>query len=260
MKILCIFYGIGRGLDISEPSIRSSIISPLRRLGHDLDLAYLHQPLEYIDNPRSGENGAISPVSEGVFDGATKHCFPFEDVFDGALFAHSKSFKDSHGDKYTSNKNIICQLNLISKSVHLYNFSDYDRILLCRDDLLFEKSNLQWSKMISASASAAVISMWCWNKGLSERFLLASPRIASLFATRIGCAKAAIEEYGTLNAERLQYFVAKKNAIKVASLDLKFFRCRINSRIHKEKFRIPYWRPFETMRIMISVIRYRART
>ena len=36
MNILIVFYGIGRGIELSEKSINSSLVKPLKKLGHKL--------------------------------------------------------------------------------------------------------------------------------------------------------------------------------------------------------------------------------
>ena len=69
MKILCVLYGIGRGINISSKSIQQNLLDPIKGMGNEVDIIYVLNEVAYVDNPRSGEFAAISPIDNDVFGG-----------------------------------------------------------------------------------------------------------------------------------------------------------------------------------------------
>jgi hypothetical protein len=256
-KIACIFYGIGRGLEVSEPSIIKQIINPLRLANHEVSLYYFKCNKAFIDNPRSGDFGNIAPIKENIFDGAKTHIFTESDLFRPELLKFSKIFSDSHGDNYISNSNLLYQLGLLKKVADLVDLDNYERVIVCRDDLFISENNrLNWDKILSVSASNIVVSMWHWNLGISERFFIASPSYSYNLLSRIDFVISSILRYSTFNAELLQKFVISFCSMKVASIDFRFYRVRLGGLLHAEKFFFPSLRPHVLFQIIYSYIRY----
>ena len=68
MKILCVFFGIGRGLNIAEKSIFSNVIQPMENLGHEVSAIYILNEVAFVSNQRSGDYGSIGSVSDKTFN------------------------------------------------------------------------------------------------------------------------------------------------------------------------------------------------
>ena len=53
---------------MSSPSINTKIIEPLIKLNIDLEVIYLVNKVNHIDNPRSGDYGLIKEVPLNIFN------------------------------------------------------------------------------------------------------------------------------------------------------------------------------------------------
>ena len=255
-KILCVFYGIGRGLEMSEPSIVNKMLKPLRRIGNYINSVYILNEIKKISNPRSGEHGYIPPVKEGVFNKCKIIRKSEEFLLDKELFELSKMYKDRYMDDFKSNKNLICQLSKLELASKSVDFNNYDKVILCRDDIVFVNETINWKNLLIVSDYGPVVSLWHWHGGIGERFVLCSPFAAKLICERKNLIKNVLNEYRTLHAELLQYYCLKAHKLIPHAFNLKLARCRINGRIHEEKYRIPIWRPLETLRIFLAFLRY----
>jgi hypothetical protein len=257
LKIICIFYGIGRGLEISEPSIINKIITPLKSEGHQVFTYYFRCEKNFINNPRSGEIGFLNPIKQNIFYGAKTYLFTEAELFRPEIYEFSKIYRDSHGDNYISNKNLIYQLSLLQMIISFVNLKDYDRVIVCRDDLYIAETNrLKWSNILAASSSNIVVSMWHWNLGVSERFFIAPPDYAYKLLNRIDWALPSIMKFSTFNAELLQKFVLSLFSINIVCFDFKFYRVRLSGKFHDEKFIFPSFRPVVLYQIVVSYFKF----
>ncbi len=256
MKILCVFYGIGRGLDISEPSINDKMLKPLVQIGNTVDSIYILNEKKRLENHRSDEYGDIPPVEEGVFNKSriirTNAAF----LLDQELFNLSKKYEDRYNDNFTSYSNLICQLSKLELASKSIDFNNYDKVILCRDDIAFLTHSINWNKIINVSDFGPVVSLWHWHAGISERFVLCSPDAAKIICNRKDLICEFLDNYNCLHSESLQFFCFKKYELTPYACNIKLARCRIKGRLHKENFRIPIWRPHETFRMVLAFLRF----
>lgn len=259
MKLLCVIYGIGRGIETSSPSINKNIIDPLRKLNIDLEVIYILNKLDHIDNARSGDYGPIKTVPENIFTGEERFQMEKAELLDQNIFNSVKKVKDVHDDGYKSYENFLCQLGMLREATKKKDFLLFDRIIMIRDDLFIESSNINMKSLIQISEHGLVTSMWHWHGGVGERFAISKPKIALKLANRIDCVLDFTKERGYLNGEHLQKYLIDKEGESVIAFNLKLKRVRLDF-IVKENFYLPIWRPFELFRVIFAVCRYNYRS
>ena len=260
MEILCVFYGIGRALELSEPSIEKKLLAPLSNIGHHISSIYVLNEVRKICNPRSGEQGNISPIRECIFRKCKIIRTNENLLIDKKLFSFSKNYWDRYRDGFVSNKNLICQLSMLELANDVVDFMDYDRVILCRDDIAFLNSTLNWKRLLAVSEFGPVVSLWHWHGGINDRFAICLPNAAGFICSRKKLIYDYFTKYRYLHAESLQYYCFRKNNMMPHACNIRLVRCRIDGRFHIEKFRIPVWRPYETLRMLLAFSRYLLRS
>ncbi|GAB6095718.1 hypothetical protein JCM14469_19710 [Desulfatiferula olefinivorans] len=256
MKVICVFFGIGRGLELSAPSIENKIIKPLIKLGCKVSIVYILNETKEISNVRSNELGKIPVVNEGVFNKCKIIRTTEELLLDNNILNFSKRFKDRFNDNYKSNSNLICQLSMLELANKSVDFSIYDKVILCRDDIYFADDKVNLKNILNVSDSGPVVSLWHWHGGISERFVVCSPDAAKKICNRKNLIQEYFKKFSFLHSESLQYFCFEKYNLIPHACNIKLIRCRINSKLHKENFRIAIWRPYETLRVFIAFSKY----
>ena len=256
--MLCIIYGIGRGVEKSSPTINDKIIRPLEKLNIKVRTIYVLNELSFIDNKRSGDYGSIKPVPENIFLNEERVSYSKDELLDQEIFARVKKIKDVHNDNFKSYENLLCQLGMLREAHKKKDFMSFDRILMIRDDLLVNNSNLDLLALVNASCYGPITSMWHWHGGVGERFVICMPKIGIKLACRINEVINFISDKGYLNGEHLQKYVLDKEKEKIMAVNLKLIRVRLNFLV-KENFYIPFWRPYELVRVFFAVFRYNSR-
>lgn len=255
-RILCVIYGIGRGIDVSSASIVQSLISPLKALGHELDVLYVLNELAYLDNPRSGESAALAPVQDDVFDGEEIIRKNKKDLLNRHIFNKAKAVRDVHQDNYRTYENLICQLGMLHEATNQKDFFAYDRILLVRDDVILDTKRVDLSLLLRLSETRLVTTLWHWHGGVSDRFALCSPKTGFLLATRLAKVPEFVRSKGYLNGEHLVKFALADATVGVYACDLRLRRVRLHG-IVKENFYLPCWRPFEFFQVLYAALRFK---
>jgi hypothetical protein len=255
MNILFVFYGIGRGLELSEKSIISSVVKPIEKLGHNISSIYILNEVKIISNKRSGDYGKINSVSDNAFNSSKIIRVQEKKILNEYLLELSRNYDDKHNDNYASNKNLLCQLEMLRLSTEHINFKNFDRVIFCRDDLFFQKKTIKWRNILKASSKSSIVSCWGWHNGISERLVISPVPHALKLATRIHLVEKCMEKYKRLNGEELMHFTFNYNNFYPIAVNIKTWRVRIGERIHNEKFNIAFWRPNEMFRLLVAVLR-----
>ncbi len=255
MKILFLLYGIGRGLATSEPSIMSNVILPLIKQGNKAEVIYCFNEIKEINNPRSEEKGLIEAPREGIFKNAKIIFTNPSELLVEEYFELSKRYKDIHNDNYLSYRNLVSQLAMLNKLSSYIDLNEAERVVFCRDDLYFPDKITNWKKILKVSERFPVVPSRQWHSGVFERFLICNSHVSKDIAQRSKFIPDFLNNFEFLNGEILLNYVFDKLSIKPASLPLKTFRVRID-KIQKENFLIPFWRPKEMLRIIISRLRF----
>ena len=249
LKILIVFYGIGRGGELSSQSYQRAMLMPLQELGCAIDTVHILKNVYQLNSVRSGEFGSHKPYGFKFYESSELIQITESDLDASNVYDYSRKFQDRHSDNYQSNLNLVHQLLKLELASRMVDFSRYNRVILLRDDLVFLREDINWKAIMHLSGKAALVSKWFWNAGISERFVVASPNHAVILANRISHAISSIDHLGYLNGEGLMRFVIERSNIKVAALDLRFARVRLDQRIQKERFVLAFWRPNELLRV-----------
>ena len=255
MNILCIIYGIGRGINSSAPSINNEILKPLEKLNLNIETIYILNKIDFIENKRSMEFGEIKNVPENIFLNEERFLFSHDQLLDNKILSEVKKVKDIHNDDYKSYENLLCQLAMLKEAHNKKDFLLFDRILMIRDDLLVKNSHLDFLSLIHASRYGPITSMWHWHGGIGERFVFCMPLIGIKLACRIDEVLNFISEKGYLNGEHLQKYIIDKEDEKIMAINLKLIRVRLNFMVD-ENFLLPFWRPKELLRVFFALFRY----
>lgn len=256
LKILCVLYGIGRGINISSKSIKHNLLDPIKAMNNEVDIIYILNEIEYLDNPRTGEFSAISPVDNNVFGDEETIRKKKEDLINQTILAEAKAANDVHNDNFRTYENLICQLGMLQEATKRRDFFLYDRILMLRDDILVETDNVDLSVLLKLSEHNLVTTMWHWHGGISDRFALCNSSIAFQLATRVNKALDFVASKGYLNGEHLMKFILANQKQMVLACDLRLTRVRIHGTV-PENFILPFWRPLELFSVLLAVLRFR---
>ena len=116
LKILCVLYGIGRGINISSKSIHQNLLNPIKGMVNELDIIYVLNEVVYVDNPRSGEFAAISPIDNDVFGGEETIRKNKQDLVNPTILAEAKAAIDVHDDNFRTYENLLCQLGMLQEA------------------------------------------------------------------------------------------------------------------------------------------------
>lgn len=236
-KVLIVLYGLCRGKGISKKSYKSVIIDPLLKNGNHIDCIHVIK-----SNPKED----ASDIEQIEFSDRDKvFLVREEDLYDHDIYEYSKSFRDKHSDEYLSNRYLIHQLSKLNMATEMVDFNNYDIVILLRDDLFFNKENIDWDFVFYLINFGPVVSKWFWNGGASERFVVATAQDAYKIATRKNLAKASIRHFDCLNGEYLQKFTFDYYKLRPLAISLRFCRVRKNKKLYKEKYIYPIWRPKE---------------
>jgi len=256
LKILCVLYGIGRGINISSKSIHQNLLNPIKGMVNELDIIYVLNEVVYVDNPRSGEFAAISPIDNDVFGGEETIRKNKQDLVNPTILAEAKAAIDVHDDNFRTYENLLCQLGMLQEATKRRDFFLYDRILMLRDDVFVDTDNVDLSVLLKLSENNLITTMWHWHGGISDRFALCSPSIAFRLATRLNKVADFVASKGYLNGEHLMKFVLANQEQAVLACDLRLSRVRIYG-IVRENFILPFWRPLELFTVLLATLRFR---
>jgi hypothetical protein len=255
LKILCVLYGIGRGINISSKSINQNLLDPIKCMDNELDIIYVLNEVVFVDNPRSGEFATISPIANDVFGGEETIRKNKQNLVNPTILASAKATVDIHNDNFKTYENLLCQLGMLQEATKRRDFFLYDRILMLRDDVFIDTDKIDLSVLLKLSENNLVTTMWHWHGGISDRFAICSPRIAFRLATRLDKVADFVTLKGYLNGEHLMKFVLANQKQTVLACDLRISRVRTYGTV-RENFILPFWRPLELFTVLLATFRF----
>jgi hypothetical protein len=252
-KIRFIFYGIGRGLGISMPSIHSKLLSPSKQYFNSITCHHLIQNEYEISNSRSGDFGLINDIPNETF--LTKpiriNFNPKND--EPSIFQKVTRSKCMHGDAHKSSINLVKQLNLLNYASKKIESDEI--VVLCRDDIYFNYFDDEiFNKAKLLKDNEFIVARFDWQNGINDRFLIAKGRTAKILAKRIHFIERLISKDSGINGERLMLLCSKIFKLQPLIFNIKFSRVRLNNTILKERNFLPINRPYELFRIFISLL------
>lgn len=255
MELKIIFYGIGRGLKVSQPSIEEKLLNSAKIYFQRISKFHFIQVENEINNERSGDFGVMPKIYGKTFkdiDPIFIKYNPSKNTPD--LYKTIINSRCMHGDNHKSSINLIKQLNLLQNS--RVDIRDDDVVILCRDDICIDSFNHKiYKNLINLRSEEFIVSCYDWQNGISDRLLLSKGKVAKLFKNRIDYINDSLEKDGGINGERLMRFVSDRFKLKPVSQNIKFSRVRLDNSVVKERRYLPLHRPNEIMRIIISFVR-----
>lgn len=234
MKTYLFIYGIGRSFKSTD-----TIIELFKNLCGQIEIKYFLLKQELIINPRSGELGKINYTK---FDKKFKkiiHEFKLDEINKENIINRLKSVEDSYNDGYSSNKNLINQLQILNEiSLQIKPISEekgQSKIILIRDDIKLDRfSELLikvYFKFIKIKPNHVYLSCYSWHNGYNDKFFIADPKTSYIVTSRYQKIYEFINTHNYLHAEELLSYIIKNNKLKVYPLFLRFGRVRISGKI-----------------------------
>ncbi|HET6606864.1 MAG TPA: hypothetical protein VFG62_09365 [Rhodopila sp.] len=231
------YFGLARLIAATAPAIETCFIAPLREAGFEILRAGHFNAPPVLDNPRSGEHGAVpdsDPARALVLD-----AWEQEPQMDAAItdaFAIARRYPDAFDDDYRSLRNLCHQLRSLNRLWLLlaaFRPAPDDIVLLLRPDLLYLDRlsiSLDLGGLLSGQADLVVPGWQSWG-GLNDRFAFATPHAARIYTTRYRLIEDGCRARGTLHAESFLAFTAASHGLRVARTGLRGVRLRANGDI-----------------------------
>jgi hypothetical protein len=232
------FFGITRSLPHTIQSIQDNALAPLRASGATVRLyGHFHLP-QVIDNPRSGEiNLPADPRDSALL--ALDACLMErqDERLIADKLAEAKRFPDILSDEYRSARNLCFQLrslarlwDLMAAEVGASDAVEETWVAFLRPDLRY-LDPFPWQTLLpSMRDNAADLAVPGWHDwgGLNDRFAVATPRAAALYAQRGVAPGAAIEARQGLHGESLLAHIVRCADLRVVTLPVRAVRMRAN--------------------------------
>ena len=251
MNIKIIFYGIGRGLDLSIPAYQNFLIDPLESR-FNVEVFHFLQKEKYLKNLRSNEFGELK-VPVKTFKEKKPKIYEFNEEKNARLINNVLSSKCLHDDDHASSLNLLKQLSLLNKAKDVIHNDDI--VFACRDDLLLQsKLNVAFNLLKKIKIDEVIVPSYHWHNGINDRFIISNGKNLKNVFSRIELIDDVISIKGGINGEYLMHQTIIKHSLKVLSLPIKLSRIRINNKVVQENRIIPFHRPYETIRIFLSFL------
>lgn len=204
-KLAVCFFGITRSVSYTMPSIEKNVLAPARKSADLRVYAHFFQ-LAQIDNPRSGEHGALDQDSHKLIPsdwlqleapGACLKTAGFD-----ALCAHG----DAWNDDFTSLRNLVHQLHSLKTVTNQALADGYETVAFIRPDLRYHDSlrYALWQARRHKGPDVWLPSWQAWG-GRNDRFAICKGR-------------AAIEAYGTRLDRALDYCTTTERPLQSEQL------------------------------------------
>ncbi|HVY13962.1 MAG TPA: hypothetical protein VHB27_01950 [Rhodopila sp.] len=237
MRSLIGYFGLARLAGATAPVIETAIVAPLREAGFEILRAGHFNCPAALDNPRSGERGAIpdaDPARLLSLDACEQEVQTDDAIAEA--FATARAYPDAFGDGYRSLRNLCHQLRSLDRLWRLlaaFRPGPEDVVLLLRPDLLYLDPLVigrDLGELLAGGIDLVVPAWQSWG-GLNDRFAFATPHAARVYATRYRLIADGCTAMGGLHAERFLAFSAGLHGLRVARTPLRAARLRVNGDI-----------------------------
>lgn len=231
------FFGIARSLDYTIASIESNVLSSARALGNVRVFCHFWAQ-EWIDNPRSGERGAVPGEIAELLDSDVLIEEEADDPAVRETRALFRSGEDIHRDGYRSLDNLAAQLHSISRVALAMQSWGPDVTLFLRPDLLYHDP---FDPLIR-SASKGYLSRiflpdWQHHLGVNDRFAICrGARAAEIWGQRINSVEDFMSEGRPMNGEVFLKWHLHSEGARVSYHPVRASRVRLGGVIKEEDF------------------------
>ncbi len=240
-KLAVCFFGITRSLRYTLPSITANVLAPLQQRGDVRVYAHFFQQTE-IDNPRTGEKGALDPSEHRLLKADR---LVLEAPGPGSVtasFDKIAPFGDYWRDDFRSLRNLLHQLHSLDAVTEMVLADGIDICVFCRPDLRYHDSfDFALRRALAVSGPLVQLPWWQPWHAMNDRLAIASGPAAIAAYGRRG--RLALEYCQTrnlpLHAERLVQYALEQAGIPVRRIPLRAGRIRFDGTEVKEDFRHP---------------------
>lgn len=235
------FFGITRSLRYTLPSITANVLAPLRRLGDVRVYAHFYEQAE-IDNPRSGEKGALDPTEYRLLQ-TDRLMLERPDTLQPGWFETIAAYGDFWQDGNRSLRNLLHQLHSLDMVTGMALEDGMEICVFCRPDLRYHDSLAPAAKRAIAATDALVqLPSWQpWERGKNDRFGIVSGSAAIAAYGRRGrlATNYCSSRNMPLHAESLLKYALIQSRIQVRQIPARASRVRFDGTEVEEEFRHP---------------------
>ncbi|MEP2473696.1 MULTISPECIES: hypothetical protein [Rhodobacterales] len=243
IQIAVCFFGITRSLRHTLPSIETHVLDVARATGHPVHVYAHFFEQAQIDNPRTGETGALEqdehkllPLDQVALE-APGACLAEWD-FEGL-----KSFGDFWGTDFTSLRNLVHQLHSLKQVTEMAGQADV--VIFARPDLEYHDSMAKPLRAALRVARAGKGGVWLpwWQAwfGRNDRFAIcAGAQAIKAYGTRVTRMRDFCETGPRpMHAEAFVDFVLNDAGVAVHSIGQRASRVRAGGQRAEEEFLHP---------------------
>lgn len=237
LRIAVVFFGITRSLRHTLDSIRRNLIEPARALTAQVRLVGHFYDQDQINNPRSGEVGALDPEEYRLLDldevereapGVCLEGYPME-----ALMRNGDPWRN----KFRAFRNLVHQLHSLRRATLLAQVHRPDIVIFARPDLHYHTSTAPWLAELAASrAPQVLVPDWAQWEGLNDRLALVRGEGAiDAYGRRAGIMLDYCADGRMLHSEKLVQHAVRDYPVRMIPLYASRVRC--DGRVVLEDFR-----------------------
>jgi len=263
-NILVLFYGIGRSPSCMKKNIE--ILKKKNKYSYSFkfNFAYALNSIKRINNPRTSE---FIDIDKSIILSSINIIDIFyeidQNIFENEFYNYlnlNKKIKiyDPYNDQFKTLCNLFCQLSLLSKFFKNNDLASYDSYLVIRDDVLIidESGLFSGIEIISKTKKNVFITSFHWHGGVNDRIIVLNDYGNKLFNERLFLLKKQLKNNTFKNSERINLEAIENLSLRIISTPIKILRFRANGIKRAEVFLLRPYRVFETMRIIVSFIRF----
>lgn len=237
MKIFIGFFGLPRCSAVTVPSIERHILAPCERLG-ELQIGYHLYHQQRVDNPRSGEQGALPDANYdwfrqhlGIIEPASMA--PVQAVHDGLM-----PYGDPFEDGFRSYRNLLMQLHSLRQISGQAHAADADVVLYLRPDLCYhDPLEPGVVKACARDARKVFVPDWQWGFGINDRFGICGRQASQAYGQRLNMASHYCNtKQAPLHSESLLQHVLRSSDLRLRTTRMRASRVRIAGEVKDENF------------------------
>ncbi|MBN2692199.1 MAG: hypothetical protein JXR43_10175 [Burkholderiaceae bacterium] len=240
MNIAICFFGITRSLSRTVGSIESNVLKPCGDIGNTENFCHFFQ-LEEIDNPRSGERGALDLNEYTLLTPSWLQLDAPDEFLSDYDFNEVMYYGDSWDDHFKSLKNLLHQLYSLKMVTQAVLSRNFDIVVFARPDLLYHGSIRRplLRVMHSKHKNEVCLPDWQhWEGGLNDRFAICKGVEAiQAYGSRMDDVMGYCKKYDApLHAEKLLKYALTEKQIPTSMMTIKASRMRFDGTLKQEVF------------------------
>lgn len=237
------FFGIDRRLDITAPTIHTTVVRPASHLFEVSAAGYLWRP-RFLNNRRTAEAGKVHPPRLDLLPRGNYHVEEPLVLEENAEFLRLRSFGDFWHDDFASLGNLYSQLVSLKRLTRMVLAAEPDCAIFLRPDLLYHDSiEPALKKARNAGREGIALPHWQPHGGLNDRFAVCfGPRAIRAYGERLDSAvDFCVKSSGPLHSERLLRFAVSRANIPVRRVSTRASRVRLDGSSPSEDFSYRGW-------------------